>query len=233
MASTLKTQLKSARKNSGFSVDNGILSYSGTAEEFSSAIKSKLKADPTIDGQISLTNAANELVVITIKQGVIQGKKAKVAKDPNAPKRPPTSYFIFLTENRENIKAKNPEAKVTEIARIAGQQWKALTPAQKKPYEDKNVDAKAQYEKDVAAYKATGGVASTSTEEATAPAEAPAPKKSKKSTKATAPAVEEAPTPKKTKKSTKATAPVVEAETVVSAEAVAPKKKVTKKTPKA
>lgn len=231
MASTLKTQLKSARKNSGFSVDNGILSYSGTAEDFSSAIKSKLKADPTIDGQISLTNAAGELVVVTIKQGVLQGKKAKVAKDPNAPKRPPTSYFIFLTENRDAIKAKNPEAKVTEIARIAGQQWKALSPAQKKPYEDKNVAAKAQYEKDVAAYKATGGVTS---EEAPAPAEAPAPKKTKKSTKATTPVVEEAPaeapTPKKTKKSTKAVeATVVEA----PAETVAPKKKVTKKTPKA
>jgi hypothetical protein len=32
----------------------------------------------------------------------------KAPKDPNAPKRPLTAYFMWLKENREKIKQANP-----------------------------------------------------------------------------------------------------------------------------
>jgi len=199
MSSTLKTQLKSVRKNSGFSLENGILHYSGTAEDFSSAIKSKLKADPTIDGQISLKNAAGELVVISIKEGsLVNGKKTKAKKDPNAPKRPLTSYFIFMQEKRASLVAAHPDAKAPEIGRLAGEAWKKLTDAQRKPYDEKAAAAKAQYATAMLAYKtgANTQVEASASEEASEEEEAPVtePPKKKTSKKVPAPATE---TPKR------------------------------------
>ena len=224
MSSTLKTQLKTVRKNSGFSLENGILHYSGTAEDFSSAIKSKLKTDPTIDGQISLKNSAGELVVISIKEGsLVNGKKTKAKKDPNAPKRPLTSFFIFTQEQRPKLVAAHPDATAPEIGKLAGAAWKALTEAQRAPYNTKAAAAKSQYAAAMVAYKASSGAPSTAdpvsdeedaSEEEEAPVEVP--KSKKVSKKAAKPTVAE--TPKKTTKKAAVT------ETP---------KKTTKKTPKA
>lgn len=89
-------------------------------------------------------------------------KKAK--KDPNAPKRPLTAYFLFGQDNREEIKNElmktaTPEEQkkiVTLVAKKLGERWKALTAEEKKPYEDKAKAAKAAYEKDKAAYDEGG-----------------------------------------------------------------------------
>lgn len=227
MSSTLKTQLTNARKNSGFSIENGILHYSGTAEDFNTAIKSKLKADPTIDGQISLKNAAGELVVISIKEGsLVNGKKTKAKKDPNAPKRPLTSYFHFMQEKRASLVAAHPTASAPEIGKLAGEAWATLTPAQRKPYDDKAAAAKAQYAVALAAYKAgssTAAAESASEESEEEVVEVAKPKKAaKKAAKSAAAPVAEA--PKKTSK--KAAAPAS------SSTGEAPKK-TSKKAPKA
>lgn len=49
-----------------------------------------------------------------------EGRKKK---DPNAPKQPLSAYFLWLSENRERIKSQHPEAKITEISKIAGAEW--------------------------------------------------------------------------------------------------------------
>jgi hypothetical protein len=38
-------------------------------------------------------------------------KAAKAAKDPNAPKRPPTAFFLFLHEFRKSFKEEHPDVK--------------------------------------------------------------------------------------------------------------------------
>jgi high mobility group protein B1 len=38
-------------------------------------------------------------------------KAAKAAKDPNAPKRPPTAFFLFLNEFRKTFKEEHPDVK--------------------------------------------------------------------------------------------------------------------------
>ena len=52
-------------------------------------------------------------------------------KDPNAPKRPASAYMLWLNENRASIKDEllttNPDAKVTDVTKRAGQLWKDLT----------------------------------------------------------------------------------------------------------
>ncbi len=90
-------------------------------------------------------------------------KKAK--KDPNAPKRPLTAYFLFGQDNRETIKNElmkdaTPEEQkkiVTLVAKELGTRWKALTAEEKKPFEDRAKQAKASYEKEKAEYDKSGG----------------------------------------------------------------------------
>ena len=50
-------------------------------------------------------------------------RKRKGKKDPNAPKRPQSAYFIWLNEHREQIKTDNPGITITEISKKAGQMW--------------------------------------------------------------------------------------------------------------
>ena len=41
-------------------------------------------------------------------------KKEKAAKDPNAPKRPQSSYFLFLASKRDEVSSANPDMSVGE-----------------------------------------------------------------------------------------------------------------------
>jgi predicted GIY-YIG superfamily endonuclease len=64
-----------------------------------------------------------------------KGKRgAKAAKDPNVPKRPLSNYMNFCNAQRATVKAANPEAKMTELSKILGAQWKALTAEQQAGY---------------------------------------------------------------------------------------------------
>jgi hypothetical protein len=89
-------------------------------------------------------------------------RKKRAKKDPNAPKRSLSAYFIFsqvggpgsaalgpltargltskgsragvlgLQENRARLKGENPGASVTDMAKILGEAWKTVTPEEKK-----------------------------------------------------------------------------------------------------
>jgi structure-specific recognition protein 1 len=82
-----------------------------------------------------------------------KGKKAK--KDPNAPKRPLSSYMIFAGENRGKLVEKTPGMSIGEIGKALGAEWKAMTAEEKVPYEDKAKEAKAAYVVKLKEYEAT------------------------------------------------------------------------------
>merc|ERR1719335_1085926 len=65
--------------------------------------------------------------------------KLKKKKDPNAPKQPAGGgYGVFLSENRDKIVKSLPaDHKMTDVGKAAGEQWRALPAAAKKPYEEK------------------------------------------------------------------------------------------------
>ena len=69
------------------------------------------------------------------------GRAAKAEKDPNMPKKPLSSYFIFLAENRVQVTKENPDLDLTKISTVVAAQWKALTPEEKKVFEDKYANA--------------------------------------------------------------------------------------------
>lgn len=58
-------------------------------------------------------------------------KKAKKVKDPNAPKRPASSYLLFQNEVRSELKAKHPELRNNELLGAIAKLWSEMPQEQK------------------------------------------------------------------------------------------------------
>jgi hypothetical protein len=60
-------------------------------------------------------------------KGYVPPKGSKAAgkrkKDPNAPKRPHSAFFVFCAEHRGRIKADNPGMGIGDIAKQLGLLW--------------------------------------------------------------------------------------------------------------
>ena len=72
--------------------------------------------------------------------------KAKKEKDPDAPKRPLSSYMLFCQDERETVKEEHPTFKAKEILTELGKRWKALDEDDKKTYTDRFNENKKVYE---------------------------------------------------------------------------------------
>jgi len=72
------------------------------------------------------------------KRGAKAEKGAKKKKDPNAPKRPLSAYFIWMGENRESVKSSNPDLDNKQLLSKLGELWGELTEEDKQPYAEKN-----------------------------------------------------------------------------------------------
>merc|ERR1712027_188186 len=88
-------------------------------------------------------------------QQVQQGQKPnqKPMKDPNAPKKPLSAYFLFSQEERLKVKAENPDYSITEVAKELGKRWATLSPDIKTVYEQRYQDARRVYESEMNSYK--------------------------------------------------------------------------------
>uniref|UniRef100_A0A3B3ZRJ7 High mobility group protein B2 n=1 Tax=Periophthalmus magnuspinnatus TaxID=409849 RepID=A0A3B3ZRJ7_9GOBI len=69
-----------------------------------------------------------------------KGAKGKKKKDPNAPKRPPSAFFVFCSDHRPKIKADNPGISIGDIAKKLGEMWSTQS-AKDKAFRD-NASAK-------------------------------------------------------------------------------------------
>merc|ERR1712130_796196 len=54
-------------------------------------------------------------------------KKQRKKKDPNAPKRPMSAYFLFMNATRPTVRKENPDASIGEVAKILGKMWGRLS----------------------------------------------------------------------------------------------------------
>ncbi|KAL0949071.1 hypothetical protein HGRIS_009167 [Hohenbuehelia grisea] len=79
-------------------------------------------------------------------------KRSKKPKDPDAPKRFPSSYILFQNEVRNELKQKHPGMPNSELLSLISQQWKALPEEQRAKYNQMMASAKAQYTSDKKAY---------------------------------------------------------------------------------
>jgi len=75
----------------------------------------------------------------------------KKERDPNKPKRPQSGWLRYLGEFRKEQKGK---ILAKDVLGFAGEKWKTMSEAEKKPYNDAFEADKAVYEVAMAAYNA-------------------------------------------------------------------------------
>merc|ERR1711920_865782 len=72
-----------------------------------------------------------------------------IEKDDNL-KKPQSAYWLWLNDNREKIAKEIGSSKGPDVSKKAGEKWKTVSAAEKKPYEQKAAEQKAAYEKYIA-----------------------------------------------------------------------------------
>jgi len=82
-----------------------------------------------------------------------QGRVGKPIKDPNAPKKPLSAYFLFSQEERLKVKADFPDYSIIEVSKELGKRWAVIDPAIKNSYEQRYQESRRQYEQELEAYK--------------------------------------------------------------------------------
>jgi len=87
-----------------------------------------------------------------------KGIKKKRIKDPNAPKRPPSAFFLFCADFRAKVKGEHPGLSIGSTAKKLGEMWNGLSAEDKQPYEKKAAKLKEKYDKDIIAYRTKGKV---------------------------------------------------------------------------
>ena len=90
--------------------------------------------------------------------------------DENAPERPPSAYVIFSNSMRSILKCgtrdltsclemredlKGRSLSFTEIAKLVGENWQTLSPAEKEPFEAQAFAQKEKYTIELAEYRQT------------------------------------------------------------------------------
>jgi len=90
---------------------------------------------------------------------VKDGKKGKKLKDPDAPKRPLSAYFIWLGEFRTRMKVERPEIvrDVKIFGVTAGEEWKKVTLEEREPFQARHLILKANYAEQMKHYVAPKG----------------------------------------------------------------------------
>ncbi|KAG8717989.1 hypothetical protein FRC08_006185 [Ceratobasidium sp. 394] len=83
-----------------------------------------------------------------------EGKRIKV-KDPNAPKRPATSYILFQNDIRDELKAQHPGLPYKELLGKVSEAWQKLAETEKKNYQNQADESMAKYNRAVLDYKGT------------------------------------------------------------------------------
>eukprot|EP00494_Astrolonche_serrata_P022117 UN22373 len=66
--------------------------------------------------------------------------------DPNKPKQPSSSYFLFANDNRNALMKKNPDASLAEIGKLLGEAWKKASASAKSKYAKQTQKLKEKYD---------------------------------------------------------------------------------------
>jgi len=84
-----------------------------------------------------------------------KSKRSKKQKDPNAPKRNQTAFFLFMNDRRAPLKAERPDIAFGDVAKILAEEWKKASKAIKDKYEALHEKDKERYNREKAAYDAS------------------------------------------------------------------------------
>ncbi|KAG5943260.1 hypothetical protein E4U59_000520 [Claviceps monticola] len=131
-----------------------------------SPIQTASRASPHNTTRRFLTSLSRQLLnhtkkdfgqTITFKMPkAVKRATKKDAKDKKrGPKRGLSAYMFFANEQRENVRAENPNITFGQVGKVLGERWKALNDKQRVPYEAKAAADKKRYEDEKAAFQAS------------------------------------------------------------------------------
>ena len=80
-------------------------------------------------------------------------------RDPAAPKRASGAYVFFTNYMRPKVNQEFPGIKFVELGKLLGERWRALTPAQKKQYEEMAAQDKIRFQIEMQQYTANQAAA--------------------------------------------------------------------------
>jgi len=96
--------------------------------------------------------------------GLIGGLKRKGSKrarvvDPTKPKRPMSGYFIFVQETRQQLQEELGQnaPKAGPLTKMIAAKWNALSIDEKKPWEEKSLELRLKYEKEMDEWRDNAG----------------------------------------------------------------------------
>merc|ERR550532_2816265 len=81
--------------------------------------------------------------------------KRKKKRDPNEPKNPFRPTLCFFRDSQASIKVANPNAAFGDVSKIVASMWDNLDPDAKANYKKRTENAKKEYLKKLAAYRAS------------------------------------------------------------------------------
>jgi len=80
------------------------------------------------------------------------GGRKKKKKDPNAPKRNMSAFFLYSNHIRPEVKEQNPDAKFGDIAKMISVKYKALSEKERAKWDSKAADDKERYQREMEVY---------------------------------------------------------------------------------
>lgn len=129
-----------------------------------------------------ISNVLNEVLSNSLKEGdvakvmtawsqrqselnriLLNSSRVKPKKDPNAPKKPVSSYICFCNELRDSVRQKNPAMSITYIAKELGKMWGLLSTKDKVKYENMAKKDKERYETAMTSYTPPEGMETVQT----------------------------------------------------------------------
>lgn len=113
--------------------------------------KKSAKAEEKAEKTQKLEAIAEKKAAIEEKRNERACKAAvKAVEKDDALKKPMTSYWIWLGDNREKIIKEVGSGNVGLVGKKGGEMWKALSAAQRAPYEKQAKEQKEKYDKYIA-----------------------------------------------------------------------------------
>ena len=129
-------------------------------EEAKGAKKDKVEANSKKDkakGKKDKSPSPDKDTKKTKTGKVDAGKKSKdKEKDPAKPKKVMTSFMAYGNQVRPGIMSSNPDKKITEIAKIIGDQWNKMSDDDKKEYDKYVVEDRKRFDEQTKMYKDKG-----------------------------------------------------------------------------
>jgi isopenicillin N synthase-like dioxygenase len=80
-------------------------------------------------------------------------KKKKQKKDPNAPKRNQSAFFLYSNATRAQVREANPDLAFGQVAQEISKNFKALPDEEREYWNEKAAADKERYQREMAAYK--------------------------------------------------------------------------------